>query len=244
MGAFSTKNKERIHYRARQTNSRFEANCQHLLLRVSVDAKPFVGAHFEAITKWLQNRKTSIDQTILIADTLIRHNFISLQGMNDRDALEAARLAGQNWYKQHSEYIRAIRSNGRTLHIDFWNEWLKHSDYDQISSQYHSLYDKDELFKREVLRDAERFVNRRRELGEKHNWDLVYQLSTEFIMEELAVHKLVHNIRGGYHAYPSNQLHSEAYLANPTSEIPLELKYLNYKFVRLKVERGGSKEIS
>lgn len=226
-----------ITYKTRSTKSGSTIDCEHLLLRISVDAKPFIGKRFTSLIAWANKIKKNIPITILIADTLARYNYVSLENMSMEDAKEHARKVGIKWYSRHSDSILDLRKSRKNVNIVWWQDCLFDPEFIKYKSAYQKLYHTDPEFSFEVNRDVERFVNARRQLQKNLNEKLLYELSTEFILEETAVHKIYSDKLGGCHAYPSDQLHSEAYLCKNNLNIPNYLIFNSYRYIRLKVEK-------
>ena len=230
----------RVRYKTKATRSKFARSCRVFTLRVSLESRYFSGPRLQSILTWMQKQTHVAIHYILVSDVLMRHNYIATTKITEQCAYEKSKKNGFRWEKMNHAHLNDFRSKVGGLNLLYWSDIISDADFRELHKGY-ALQLKDNVrFDHELNRDAERYVNARRQKGRNLDWELMYETSRQYLLEEIAAHRLLLERYGGCHLYPSDGLFTEKYLSETTDQIPLELRFPDDYFVRLKVERRSA----
>lgn len=194
-------------------------NCQRAMISISQGNRNLAGDKFEALLSWAYTRFQEI--IINVSDTLSRHNLIA-DGYSEPLAESMSERHGNIWLKEHHHIIKP--HNDKIIAIHRWNDWRRHSSYDEISNQIHKFYLDDTGLTKAVNDDCEMFLLRKIEQGYE-NIEHHRTCSRNYLLEELAAYTIIGRQYQANRIYPAKDLKCFEYMRSSCS-IPLSLKGL------------------
>jgi tRNA-dependent cyclodipeptide synthase len=161
-----------------------EKNC---LLGISIGQGYHEGAKLESTLLWACKRFEKLH--IWIADTLHRHDMMFQYCESMEQATVRSRLEGDNWLVRNSDLLQSLTIPWT---MSRWDQWRGDPRFASLVGQIKFLYDNNDLFKRAVTADVERFMGSYLRRGEPlHDRSFAEQKCIDFIIEENAVFPLL-----------------------------------------------------
>jgi tRNA-dependent cyclodipeptide synthase len=140
----------------------------HCRLQISVGKERYEGEKFRALCEWASHRFEHV--TLIVSDTLQRHNYRHQLGCNPSAAWKISRMDGDKWLKNNKDALAMLPSKT----IIRWDELLEDLQYlDVVTSSLDCALDKtiEDFWKRNPYGDRASF----------------YMHSRHFLLEELSV---------------------------------------------------------
>lgn len=169
-------------YRIKPRDNFRKYGTQKCLIGISVGQEYHEGDKLQSMIDWAKERYDNVE--ILLADTLQKHNFIFLDGINEDMALEKSLKNGDEWIKRNN---RALGN----LKINRWDELYKEARNEGLIVSVHDTYKKNDEFADEIDNTIRKFFERnslnRKDLYNKKSFELFYETSKDYLLEETAV---------------------------------------------------------
>lgn len=165
----------------------------HARLQISINQEKHNGDKFAATMEWASHRFHS--QTLIISDTLQRHNYIT-QGFTPEEAMRLAYQDGLNWFEKNRE---TIEKHNR-VNITFWNDWLNCPTFKAKHFAVKTAYIKD-IALNDLINDTAKHFAKKYDDQAKG-----FQSSLNYILEELAAFSLMYDNDQTIDIYPGHGL--------------------------------------
>lgn len=165
-------------------------------IQISIGQKNHTGDKLKATLEWASNRFDKV--VLIVSDTLQRHNLIA-QGYDEDLAYYNSKISGLKWF---DENIQAITELGDKAVITYWDDWLKHEEFDKQHDHMKELYKSNEQFKVDIDELTERFSSRTQD-------DLKPLAKTQsriYLIEELAAFSIMYKTHDAIDIYPGDIL--------------------------------------
>jgi hypothetical protein len=180
----------KIMHNDKQINATFQGASQykhlfprsHCLVAVSVGSDAHEGDRFEATLKLINKNFSRC--TILVGDSLQRHNLPLLEMKTSDNDYKHSIYLGDQWIQRN---INAITSLTITNTIRRWDEWLKSSYFPQHLKYVKSCYEKNKTLQMAIDASINEFTYRFRKNLNNINLDLIYKASFDYLCEEIAI---------------------------------------------------------
>jgi len=168
-------------------------------LQISVGNPKHEGEKFFALAEWAAARFDHI--TVIVSDTLQRHNLALRQGLSPDEALRQSYALGTRWLEANKLAL-ALMPQAR---ITRWNDWLDHSEHNTYLELITSLY-QDKTKTRESINEKAREFTTKHAIndGSVNNIDLWHDTSVHYILEELAAFALMFSETKAVDVYPGS----------------------------------------
>lgn len=132
-----------------------------VIIAVSVGAEYHEGKQFLALIKALNKLSKKITAcTIVLGDTLQRHNYILNSKISKRRAFIMSQSAGDQWIVRNSEYLEKLEL---PYQVKRWNLWLNDPNYKAAFSKISILFAQDPIFQKKMEYSISKFSSRFKE---------------------------------------------------------------------------------
>lgn len=173
----------------------------HVIFEISLDNKHYRGDHFRSILDWAESNFKEL--TIIVCDTLQRHNLMFSENINEQEAQVISKERGDHWLDEYSPYME---SKAIPTQIYRWDKWLFCSQqYEKGLESLKTLYSEDINFQRDLQAFFEKVFERKAKLV-PHIWDIKTQYIESVLMpyffEETVVTSIFLEDIKGISAYP------------------------------------------
>lgn len=112
-------------------------------LQVSMGIEKHTGEKFLTLCEWSARR---FDQTtVIVSDSLQRHNLMYLEDIGMEEAYNKARAIGDQWIEDNKDALELLGNSGR---ITRWDDWLVHPDFKRNLLEIHQKYRENRHFRR------------------------------------------------------------------------------------------------
>lgn len=139
--------------------------------------------------------------TILICDSLQRHNIKIGKNCSDEKALKIANNNGLEWRKRYEKIINNLTINTRIMH---WDEFINSPNYNYYYSKINLYYNSDCEFKTVVKQTIGKYLTRKyKKLQITENYRSEEKYCLDYLKEECAVRLMYKDFRFNYHVYPT-----------------------------------------
>lgn len=173
----------------------------HVLIPISVGQRYHEGHKFEATLR-LVNQKFN-KATILVGDTLQRHNIEVLEELGGAEAFQLARQRGDDWL----ERVRPLLS---LLKIPFnfirWDYWLEHPEFELAKQKVSTLYAEDGSYQSSFSITVNDFLLRNRDFfSSSRDREHASRLCLRYLIEECAAMLIWPETKCQFELYPSKR---------------------------------------
>lgn len=141
--------------------------------------------------------------TIMVCDSLQRHNTLDHNAHDANDRYKMAHEAGDKWIQENEKYFSFFTI---PYHMIRWDYWLSDGRYPEMRSKVDHLFQENEEYRNALFRASDKYVNRlkkREELG--FNYEIAMSHSLEYLKEECAVMLLWAENQYIFEIYPSER---------------------------------------
>jgi tRNA-dependent cyclodipeptide synthase len=188
------------------------AYSHHCYLGISLENQFFKGKHVGLLLSWIDKRFPGC--LIIIGDHLNRINEqISKRNSMD-EAIEASLKLGDVVEERFQNEIEKLSKNKFILHR--WQQYYEDEDVKVKKADLHTLYNTHKELRDSIQTSCREFVNRQISRGNilKVNENRAIGLSSDYIIEEIAVFQVL--IERGYRVqvYPGSHLNTFKKFAN------------------------------
>jgi len=195
----------------------------------------FTGKHFPLLIQWIDNRFPEC--VIIIGDYLDRYNEL-IFNKNDKmySAIKTCLRKGTELKKHISNELEKTKKC--KFHINHWLEYYNYSSFQDKLDFLNKVFKSHKDFKDSVLGSCREFIDRQSSKCLKIHVpkEKALNLSSEYIIEELAVFSILAELGFTVQVYPGKQLDVLKKLANTEfDDIDTILKYCIY--IDLSVEK-------
>jgi len=150
------------------------------LIFISVGQAYHEGSKFLALIRLLNKYNFKVCD-IVMADTLQRHNFMSL---SSKEAYEYTKKAGDFWLKRHE----VILSEFQLPHsIIRWDDFLSHQKYLELRERIEKEYSVNEEYQQKVIFNVETYLERLRINNPGVDTKVLFNNGLEYLIEELPI---------------------------------------------------------
>ena len=126
--------------------------------------------------------------TIMLGDTLQRHNIFLEKNTNMEEAHRDGRKLGDEWLQRNERFYKKLQI---PYEIIRWDEWLSHRDYQKHRAKIDHLFENNEEFRLGFLNSINQFIDRykKHSHGSDDLFDhqKVFSLCLEYLKEECAI---------------------------------------------------------
>ncbi len=192
-------------------------------LGVSMGSTNHTSDILAGIVDWI-NQSNFEYGIIDLSDTLSRYGLM-LDGMSENDARAIARKQGDQWLEDNAVLLRDLRT---PIKIIRWDEWLNDPRYPAIKKEIQIAINAHPRLRSAIYSDISNFYARKGHSATPEN----ARLSTQYFVEEISAHTLLHSDHYVATIYPGKQL--EAYKlirSGAIQDIPLGIA--NSPYIRL-----------
>ncbi len=170
----------------------------HSLLPISIGQPAHEGKKLESTLKLVNN---SFNQcTILLGDTLQRHNLKLTLNLPECETREKANTLGEEWLERNHNIIKntlKIRHN-----LLRWDTWLNHYDFKNQLAKIEDLYSNNTKFKHAFDTTIDEYLERN---PTEHNTTHFKKASLDYLKEECAVMILWASEHYDFEIYPNGR---------------------------------------
>ena len=140
--------------------------------------------------------------TILVDDSLQRHNMALTSNQDAEFFYEIAIKEGDLWLERNKKYCEKLTIPTRILR---WDRWLFHKDFNSQLEKIRAAFREDKIYAKTFNESINDFLTKyRTRIDDPDNFDLdrAYQLSLDFVMEECSALCLWIELGCQFEAYP------------------------------------------
>ena len=160
------------------------------------------GAKFAATIYGITNNFKEC--TIMVCDTLQRHNLL-VDGFEDiSSAHEKAFEIGNDWLRENEQYFSLFTIPYKVIR---WDYWLLHEKYKFSRIKIDDFFEKNDKYRQAFYNATNDFVSRleKRNTLKYFDFDKAKALSLEYLKEECAVMLLWADNKYNFEIYPSKR---------------------------------------
>jgi tRNA-dependent cyclodipeptide synthase len=173
-------------------------------LGISLENPLFEGDSLKAMLLWAADKFEHC--LVIIGDYLCRFNEQILNGCDANRASELAIKLGDSFLSRTRKLFEQLPAG--KLHLTRWKEHLQTAEFGCAKALLDELFESDEGFRTSIEYDALSFVERQK----RHNLNLAVgveeaiRLSSQYILEEVAVFSLLSERGWSTELYPGSEL--------------------------------------
>lgn len=209
-------------------------------LQISLSNPKHTGKKFSALAEWAAARFDHV--TLVVSDTLHRHNLALNLNLDHRAAYESALSQGDYWISQNQEALNVIPNRTVTR----WDDWLSHPDFNEAHALMIKLYGEHDGVRVAVQEKAASFSGKRIEdLMDAFSPRAITDTSVRYIIEELAAFSLMFRGKRTIDIYPGDWFQDAFNVLKTVENMPLlsgfeKAECLRVDFVRNNAPRYAS----
>ncbi len=197
----------------------------HCLLLISIGSKNHEDNRFQATIDLVN--KSFNRCTILVGDTLHRHNLIKkYPQLPDKEIHLKCLDMGESWTQRNHELIRRLDI---PYEINYWDKWLKHPEFADSLLKIEDSYNKNDIFKNYFDIAVKEYLDRNISFNDK----IDSESCLYYLKEECAAMILWAASKYDFEVYPSGRnsamFITYEYLIKPTSPHTLKSVALRFK---------------
>lgn len=187
----------------------YSKNCY---LGVSINNPFFWGDHLGLLLQWIDKRFPKCQ--IVIGDYLHRINEIMSNGRNEESAIKASLSLGDKMYERINGNLERMTNNIFTVHR--WQDYINDLDTLDKLHKIFSLFNSNQGFHDGIQQSCKEFIARQIKQGKKLgvSKEKALELSSKYLLEELAVFSTLIEKDYTVQVYPGTQLLILKQLAN------------------------------
>ena len=214
-----------IHVKKKEKHWR---NNDNVVLGVSLHNPNLTGDRFLKVIDWVNEQPNFKRCYIDFADTLNRHNYMLIDGIDESAAYDKAHKFGKKWLQTNQKHLDTLNIPYQILH---WDRWLKNPMFFERFQKLKDVYQSYKPFKKAVDSSIQEFFNRRG-VNASHILPKEYFHSVNFILEEIAVDTVIYDSMKAAYVYPAKEM--DAYKMIRANKVPqLFFGLSNSYYVRL-----------
>ncbi|MBH8561933.1 tRNA-dependent cyclodipeptide synthase [Nostoc sp. CENA67] len=175
---------------------------EHCFLGISLENEKFSMPKLVGISDWISKKYKKC--TVLIGDSIHRITLQINEGLKEEQALNKALILGRE-YEYHASYVFKNYSNTCPFSVIFCSEIQKSEDYFKYYNQLQNLIIHNESFANSVKYYVKDFVLRHLRKNTE-NLDFYVELSSMYLIEELAIFSCLFNEDLSIMIYPGSLL--------------------------------------
>ncbi|HEY8963210.1 MAG TPA: tRNA-dependent cyclodipeptide synthase [Alphaproteobacteria bacterium] len=169
-------------------------------LHISVGNPKHDGEKFYALTEWAAARFDHV--TLIVSDTLQRHNIALTSGIDEDIAHIISRKQGDLWLARNQRAIQNLPH----VTITRWDQWLNHPDYVETYNALFALYRNEPTVRQAITQKAEGFNTRHasdNDLQQASSAQII-NTSIHYILEEVAAFAIMFADDESINIYPGD----------------------------------------
>lgn len=166
-------------YKVKVKNGKDWHRFSHGRIQMSLRNEKYEGDKLFALLEWTSHRFNKID--LVVSDSLVRHNLMFEQGLDEKEAGKQAILMGNQWLSEYQNLIRSF-----DISVTRWDEWLSHKDFKKSYEAIINQHSQNEKLQLAIKNTVDRFWMRQTQYQEKSYADYA-PCATNYMLEELAV---------------------------------------------------------
>lgn len=201
------------------------------ILGISLGQKYHEGTKFKALVDWSVQRFNHT--TIMIADTLQRHNLMLRTQISEEEAIKTLRGNSQAWRSRNQNSIKG-------LNVLTWNELLENSSVQIYLDQIWQLYETNQDVYSVIDKTVQEYFIRQRskepEFYNADNFEAIYKSSRDYLLEEIAVDSYITNDLNTTVIYPGSL--SSHIIVGKNGQPSQEFKFIEVALVRNKIKEN------
>lgn len=143
-------------------------NYSHCRLQISVGKERYEGEKFKALCEWAAARFDHV--TLIVSDTLQRHNYRHQLGCDAASAWKISRIEGNRWLERNREALELLPNKT----IIRWDDLLEDIQFLEVTTT-------------ELAQALDKTINEFWKRNPSENYLDFYQHSKMFLLEELSV---------------------------------------------------------
>lgn len=176
----------------------------HCVLAISVGQESHEGEKLKATLELVSNSFSKC--TILVGDSLQRHNFAFLNPLNQDDHYEHSIHLGDEWIARNSSLFPVMTI---PYSIKRWDEWLTSLNFELQLDKVKKCYRTNQMFQNAIKSTIDRFIEKIKNRGtvNQNMIPVITKASLNYLIEEIAV-LLLMMPEENYHyiVYPSKMI--------------------------------------
>ena len=186
----------------------------NVVIGVSLHNPNLTGYRFEKIIEWVNAQPNFKRCYIDFADTLNRHNYMLIDGLEEDVAYKKAIDFGNKWLDVNTKIIEKLNMPHLIMR---WDRWLKHPRFQYVFDSMEKAYFNHKPFKKAVDGSIKGFYERRG-INSGHILPKEYRHSVNFILEEIAADTIIYESMKAAYVYPSKEM--DAYKLVREKKVP------------------------
>lgn len=153
----------------------------HARLQISIGNPKHSGEKFFALAEWAEARFEHV--TVIVSDTLQRHNLVLFSNINFEDATALSLKNGDDWINENKAALDLLPRKT----ISRWDEWLNHLDFSKTYQRICEIVLNDEYINSLVEEKVKLFSRgKSQNLNETFSQGM-FKAARAYILEELAI---------------------------------------------------------
>lgn len=182
-------------------NVRNHPHQKHCCIGISLHSTNHTDEKLEAIIEYVN---ASFEDCIIdLSDTLYAHHYMSAYCLNQSEARSRTKLEGDKWLEHNAHTIKKLRIPYTIIR---WNNWINHSDFDQLLKTYYALFEKNSVFHNAVMDDISNYYMRRYGKNIRNMNARFFKTSIAYLLEEITCHTIMFRQHPCTNVYPGKQL--------------------------------------
>lgn len=177
--------------------------------QISMFSQHCTGKYLYAMLNWVGNQNIE-NIELQISDTLQKYNLIWRKKIEPIDAKAMADQVGIHWLQDNRNAIWSALENFDKVSVSHWENFTRHAKFKDTVLKFQDLYDNDIGFRGAVVDEVNGYfirINRSATKARK-------ELSTQYLIEELAVSEITSRYMPANEIYPGPRHKAEIYLCN------------------------------
>lgn len=166
-------------------------------LQISIGNKLQTGAKLQALVEWACGGRFERVE-VIVSDTLNWFNIAFREQIPKAQAIDKALRSGEQWINDNS----CLREH--PVIIRRWNEWYLHESYKERLSAISSIYQESYPLQHSIQEVSERVWSAKsnQEFRAAQRQEEFFDISKNYILNELSVFSLLFNERNAIEVYP------------------------------------------
>lgn len=168
----------------------------HARLHISIGNPKHDGEKFYALAEWAAKRFERI--TLIVSDTVQRHNITLRTGRNASEARALALHMGDQWIMRNTPAIELFSN----VEITRWDDWLDQPAYEPIYDALLETFATDANLRATIRAKAIAFTKREKQIDDNNLAFQAVNTSITYILEEIAAFALMFSKDNAVDVYP------------------------------------------